>query len=35
MARWHPYASVVYFHLLLISLSRAASWIGHDAAPPP
>jgi DNA-3-methyladenine glycosylase II len=35
MARWHPYASVVYLHLLLDSLSRAASWIGHDAAPPP
>jgi DNA-3-methyladenine glycosylase II len=23
VARWHPYAGVVYFHLLLHSLSRA------------
>ena len=23
VARWHPYAGVVYFHLLLDSLSRA------------
>jgi DNA-3-methyladenine glycosylase II len=30
--RWHPYAGVVYFHLLLDSLSRAGH-IGRGATP--
>jgi DNA-3-methyladenine glycosylase II len=29
VARWHPYAGVVYFHLLLDSLSRAG--VVHQA----
>jgi DNA-3-methyladenine glycosylase II len=29
VARWHPYAGVVYFHLLLDSLSRAGSQVAR------
>ena len=30
VARWHPYAGVVYFHLLLTRCPGPASWLGHD-----
>jgi DNA-3-methyladenine glycosylase II len=29
VARWHPYAGVVYFHLLLDSLSRAGGQVAR------
>lgn len=29
LARWHPYAGVVYFHLLLYSLSRAGGQVAR------
>ncbi|MEO8687895.1 MAG: hypothetical protein ABI611_06715 [Solirubrobacteraceae bacterium] len=31
VARWHPYAGVVYFHLLLDSLSQAGLIAQHEA----
>ena len=31
VARWHPYAGVVYFHLLLDSLSQAGLVTHHEA----
>jgi DNA-3-methyladenine glycosylase II len=33
VARWHPYAGVVYFHLLLHSLSQAGFVNQHDPIP--
>jgi DNA-3-methyladenine glycosylase II len=33
VARWHPYAGVVYFHLLLDSLSQAGLVDHHDPIP--
>ena len=34
VARWQPYAGVVYFHLLLDSLSRGGVRLGYDAVGP-